>query len=111
MPPIVTTNAVILCSHGGLVTLIPNQAQVSIAGGMVLCEPGLVGAPIAGCTLAPSPVTKPCMAVVSTLPGSSAPTVQVAGLPPYLATLSGITDSVPPGTIAVVFPGQVVVQA
>jgi hypothetical protein len=111
MPPIVTSNAVILCSHGGVVTAIPGQAQVSISGGLVLCEPDLVGAPIAGCAQPATAVTKPCTTVVSTLPGSSAPTIQVAGRPPYLATLSGITDGVPPGTIMVAFPGQVVVQA
>lgn len=111
MPPLVTTHAIILCSHGGVVAPIPGQAQVSIAGGLVLCEPALVGAPIAGCSQPPTPATKPCTTVVSTLPGSSAPNIQVAGRPPYLATLSGVTDGVPPGTIMVAFPGQVVVQA
>lgn len=106
-----TANSVIVCSHGGTVIPIPGQAQVSITGSPVLCEPDLVGAPIVGCTQAPSPTTKPCTTVVSTLPGSSAPNVQVAGRPPYLETLSGPTDGVPPGTIMVTFPGQTVVQA
>ena len=34
-----------------------------------------------------------------------------AGAPVLLATLSGITDGVPPGTIMVVSPGQATVQA
>ena len=70
MPPIVTTNATIVCIHGGQVTLLPRQVQVQIQGGNVLCEGDLSGAPIVGCAQPPSPGTKPCTLVVSTLPGS-----------------------------------------
>ncbi|QEC48471.1 hypothetical protein FSW04_13435 [Baekduia soli] len=111
MPPIVTTNATIMCVHGGQVMLVPKQTQVTIQGGSVLCEGDLSGAPIVGCALAPSPGTKPCTTVISTLPGSSAPTVSVLGRPVLLATLSGMTDAVPPGTIMVASPGQATVQA
>jgi hypothetical protein len=111
MPPIVTTNATIMCSHGGQVTLIPKQAQVTIQGGSVLCEGDLSGAPIIGCLQPPTPATKPCTMVISTLPGSSAPTVLALGRPVLLATLSGMTDGVPPGTIMVASPGQATVQA
>jgi hypothetical protein len=110
LPPIVTTNATILCVHGGRVTLIPKQAQVTIQGGAVMCEPDLVGAPIIGCAQPPSPSSKPCTTVVSTLPGSSSPKVMVGGRPAYVATLSGMTDGVPPGAIMVVTPGQTAVQ-
>ena len=34
-----------------------------------------------------------------------------AGAPVLLATLSGITDGVPPGALIVVSPGQTTVQA
>jgi hypothetical protein len=111
MPLIVTTNATIMCSHGGQVTLIPKQAQVTIQGGSVLCEGDLSGAPIIGCLQPPSPGSKPCTMVVSTLPGSSAPTVLVLGRPVLLQTLTGLTDGVPPGTIMVANPGQATVQA
>jgi hypothetical protein len=111
MPPIVTSNATILCVHGGKVTLIPKQMQVLAGGGPILCEPDLVGSPIVGCALVPSPSTKPCTAVVSTLPGSTSLKVVVGGRPAYVASLSGMTDGVPPGTIMVVDPGQTTVQA
>ena len=111
MPPIVTANAVILCTHGGIVTLRPSQLSVLAGGGAVLCEPDLVGAAIVGCSQPVTLATKPCTTVLSTLPGASSPKVLVGGRPAYLATLSGLTDGVPPGTIQVVFPGQVVVQA
>ncbi len=111
MPPVLTSSATVMCSHGGRVTLIPRQVTVGIQGGMVMCEPDLMGAPIVGCAQPPTPTTKPCTAVVSTLPGSSNPRVLVAGRPVYLATVQGVTDGVPPGTLLVVFPGQAAVQA
>jgi len=110
MPPLVTTNATILCSHGGRVTLVPRQTAVMAGGAPVLCEPDLVGAPIVGCPQI-SATTKPCTTVVSTIPGAStSPRVQVQGRPAYVATLNGVTDGVPPGTLTVVNPGQTTVQ-
>jgi hypothetical protein len=35
----------------------------------------------------------------------------VGGRPAYTSALSGMTDGVPPGTISVVDPGQMVVSA
>jgi hypothetical protein len=99
-----------MCAHGGQVTLLPKQTQVTAGGAPILCEPDLVGAPIVGCTLVPSVSTKPCTTVVSTLPGSTSMKVMVGGKPAYLATLQGITDAVPPGTIMCVSPGQMTVQ-
>jgi hypothetical protein len=111
MPPIVTSAATITCIHGGQVTLIPKQTQVLAGGSPILCEPDLVGSPIIGCAQPPTPATKPCTTVVSTIPGAStSPKVKVGGRPAYVATLSGLTDGVPPGAIMVVNPGQVVVQ-
>jgi hypothetical protein len=97
--------------HGGIVTLIPNQMQVTIQGGAVLCDPDLAGAPIVGCAQPPTPSTKPCTLVVSTLPGSTSLKVTVGGRPVYVATLAGLTDGVPPGGLIVSFPGQTIVQA
>jgi hypothetical protein len=111
MPPVLTVSAIITCDHAGIVIPVPSQVQVLAGGGIVLVEPDLVGAPIVGCTTPPTPATKPCTTVVSTMPGSSAPNVLVAGRPVYLVTLVGITDGVPPGTIKVTVPGQIIVQA
>jgi hypothetical protein len=111
VPPVVTTNATIMCIHGGRVMLVPKQTSVQVQGGMVLCEGDLVGAPIVGCAQPPTIASKPCTLVVSTLPGGSSPRVTVAGRPAHIATLSGITDGVPPGAIMVASPGQMAVQA
>lgn len=110
MPPVITTNSMIMCTHGGRVTLMPRQTQVQIQGGFVLCEPDLVGAPIIGCMQPPSLTSKPCTTVVSTFPGSSSLKVKVGGRPAYVATLTGITDGVPPGALIVASPGQASVQ-
>jgi hypothetical protein len=109
MAPIITSNAIITCVHGGQVMLIPKQMQVSIQGGSVMCEPDLVGSVIVGCAQPPTPSTKPCTTVLSTFPGSSDPQITVGGRPAYIATLSGVTDGVPPGAIMVADPGQTLV--
>ena len=111
MPPIVTTAATITCIHGGQVVLTPKQTQVTIAGNPVLREGDLAGAPILGCLQPPTPATKPCTAVISTLPGSASTRVMAAGAPVLLATLTGITDGVPPGGLLVISPGQATVKA
>jgi hypothetical protein len=110
VPPLLNANAVILCSHGGKVSAIPGQVQVLAGGAPVLCVPDLMGAPIAGCPVPPTPATKPCTTVVAVLPPSWSLKVLVGGKPPYVATLVGITDGVPPGALTLVSPGQVVVQ-
>lgn len=112
MPFVLTTNAVITCPHGGVVTLIPKQQVVSIQGGFVLCFGDLVGAPIVGCPQI-GPGIKPCTTVLATLPGSVAPKVLVAGRPVHLQMpMPASTDGVPPGmTLLVTFAGQSLVQA
>jgi hypothetical protein len=107
----VTTGATITCIHGGQVILTPRQTTVTIAGNPVLREGDLAGAPILGCLQPPTPATKPCTAVISTLPGSASTRVMAAGAPVLLATLTGITDGVPPGGLLVISPGQATVQA
>lgn len=108
---VVTTNARIVCAHGGQVTLIPKQTTVTVAGAPVLRESDIMGSPIVGCAQPPSVSTKPCTLVVSILPGGSAPTVSAGGMPVHLDSLSGMTDGVPPGTVMVVSAGQTTVQA
>jgi hypothetical protein len=109
--PVLTSNAVITCMHGGHVTLIPSQVKAICQGGSALCVPDLVGAPIVGCPQPPSTNTKPCTMVTASLPGSFSTTFLVEGRPVYLATLVGITDGVPPAGLVVVSPGQVGTQA
>jgi hypothetical protein len=110
MPPLLTADAVILCSHGGRVAAVPSQTTVLAAGAPVLCLSDLMGAPVIGCTLAPTPATKPCTATVMPLPGSWSMKVSVAGRPALTAMARGMTDAVPPGTFQVVFPGQMIAE-
>jgi len=106
MPPLVTSNAIMMCNHGGRVQVIPKQMQVSVQGGFVLCDPDLIGSPITGCQIKVTAFTSPCTVIVETLPGSTSETVAVAGRPAYLQTLVGITNGRPPGEVTVIFPGQ-----
>jgi hypothetical protein len=110
LPPLLNANAVILCSHGGKVNPIPGQSKVLAGGAPVLCVPDLVGAPIAGCPVAPTPATKPCTTVVAVTPPSWSLKVSVDGKPVYVASLVGVTDGVPPGSLSLVFAGQTTVQ-
>jgi hypothetical protein len=110
MPPLVNVNAVIMCAHGGKVMLVPKQTVVTAGGAPVLCEGDLVGAPIVGCAQPPSPGTKPCTMVASTLPGGTSLKAVAGGRPVHVQTLSGLTDGVPPAPIMVTSPGQMTVQ-
>ena len=110
MPPLITAAAEIICVHGGRVVPVPSQQQLLIGGSPVLCVPDLQGAPIVGCPVPPTPVTKPCTTVAAVLPGSWSMRVAVGGRFAYMQTLVGLTDGVPPGAIQCLFAGQVIVQ-
>jgi hypothetical protein len=108
-----TAAAVVTCIHGGTVIIQPSQTIVTIQGMPVLTVPDLVGAAIVGCALAPSPSTVPCTAVVLTDPVISAsPTSIIGGKPAYIAQSvgapGGLTNSVPPGMIICINPGQLI---
>ena len=110
MPLILTAGASIQCAHGGRVQIVPRQQQVTAGGSPVLCEGDLMGAPIVGCAQPPSPSTKPCTMLVSTLPGSASMRVRVNGRGVHLMTLSGMTDGVPPAPVMVTSAGQTTVD-
>ena len=110
MPFILNAGARLMCAHGGQVTVIPKQFQVLVGGMPALAEPDLLGSPIVGCAIPPTPATKPCTAIVSSLPGGQSLKVMIGGRPALLDTYQGLTDGVPPGNVMVVFAGQVVVM-
>jgi hypothetical protein len=111
MPLMLNAEAVIMCVHGGRVVPIPSQTLVLIEGTPALRLVDLVGAPVVGCPLPWGHGTKPCTATIAPLPGSWSLTVEVVGGPALLATATGMTNSFPPGTFGVRFPGQLTVQA
>jgi uncharacterized Zn-binding protein involved in type VI secretion len=111
---VLNAEAIIMCDHGGQVTLIPKQTSVLVGGAPALRLGDVMGSPIVGCALPPTPVTVPCTVVVSEIPipgvGASL-TGMCGGQPLLLEGLTGITDSVPPATIMVVDAGQETVTA
>jgi hypothetical protein len=108
--PILNASAKIMCAHGGQVTLIPKQVTVLAGGAPVLRVGDLVGSPIVGCALPPTPTTAPCLAVASEIPipmTGMNPQILVGGKPVLLAGINGLTSGVPPAPLVVAFPGQV----
>lgn len=103
-----------MCIHGGKVEVIPKQFTVLVGGAPALRVGDVMGSPIVGCPVPPTPATKPCTTVVSEIPipavGASM-TAMAGGQPLLLEGLSGVTDGVPPGTIMVDFAGQTTVTA
>jgi hypothetical protein len=111
VPLILTSEGAVICPHAGRVTLIPRQLNVLAQTGYVMREADIVGAPIVGCRKPFGPGSAPCRTVVEVFPGSTSTVVAVGGQPVCLETLTGLTDGVPPATIVVAFPGQIVVEA
>jgi hypothetical protein len=106
MPLPLTSAATIMCAHGGRVAIVPRQFAVLAGGSPVVCVPDLIGAPIVGCALPPTPATKPCTTVAVVFPGSWSTKILVGGRPAYLQTLTGLTDGVPPSPVTVISPGS-----
>src|SRR5262245_10764839 len=108
MPFVLTSNAILMCPHGGHVQVIPQQFKVLAGGAPVLRVIDLEGAPIIGCPVPPTPATVPCTAVDVVTPTS---TVLVLGEPVLVDPVVALTDGVPPGPVTVIEPGQAIVQA
>jgi len=108
---VLTSEAVIMCAHGGNVQLIPHQEKVTIQGAPVLCLGDLLAAPIVGCPVVVSPTTKPCTTVAAPLPGSVSTTMFIEGMPVHLDSFTAATDGVPPAIVSVASAGQEIVQA
>jgi hypothetical protein len=99
--PALNSSAVITCTHGGKVTAIPKQMQVTMGGSPALRLTDLMGSPII-CTVPPTPSTKPCLTVVAPPQIWASKTVTVGGLPLLMQMPgpSGTTDGVPPVPMA-----------
>jgi hypothetical protein len=114
--PALNGSAVIQCfppPHGGKVTVIPKQFQVTIGGQPALRLADIPGSVVAGCPVVPTPAgTKPCTSVVAPPAAWASKTVMVGGQPllMQMPAPSPATDSVPPGTIMCTFAGQATVM-
>jgi hypothetical protein len=97
MPKALTVGSSLVCAHGGTVVLKPSQSILTVDGSAVLVVGDLDGAPISGCptpvSVAPAPVTKPCLTVVSMTSPPSAK-LSVGGKPVLIDTAQGLTDGV-----------------
>jgi hypothetical protein len=110
MPAILNTNAVLLCSHGGKVVLRASQTGVEAGNAPVLCVPDLTGASIVGCPVPRTKYTSPCTQVIVVFGSSWSGHVTVGERPVYISTVAGITNGRPPGSLSLVFAGQVIAE-
>lgn len=110
MPLVLTADALIVCSHLGTIQPGAGQQALTADGAQVLVAADLAGVPVSGCQQPVSSTTKPCTTVISVLAGPAA-TLRAGGQPALLATASGATDSVPPGTWSVQSAGQTTLHA
>lgn len=103
--------AVIRCSHGGTVTVIPSQQRLKPGGQPVLVESDLMRAAIAGCTNTDARAGQvPCLRIVSVTAGL-ARRLKVGGEPVVLEDASGRTTSTPPGSFSISSAGQTKLRA
>ena len=112
--PVLNSNAVIMCIHGGKVTVIPKQFTVQVGGAPAICVGDLMGSPIAGCAQVPTPAgTAPCL-VVAMDPMPWASKKMMVGGKPVLTQMpgpGGLTSGNPPGMIICSYAGQTAVVA
>jgi hypothetical protein len=114
MPKVLTTAAMVVCSHQGRLQ-IPSagQSQLKVGTDFVLIDGDLVGKSISGCLNNPtpgSPSLKPCTSTTSMIAGA-ATKLKVGTSPVLLENANGMTDSVPPGTWSVQSAGQTKLEA
>lgn len=95
--PALNCNAVVQCTHGGKVTIIPKLPTVTIGGAPALRLTDLMGSPII-CPVPPTPASKPCLVVAAPPQMWASKTVTVGKLPllMQMPAPSGTTDGVPP---------------
>lgn len=110
---VLTVDALLLCDHGGKVSIGARQSWVTIAG-----RPVLVATDPEGCSISGCPNTNPLLGLklcTRTLPvtGGYSSFVRIDGRAVCLDTVTGLTDGTPPGvvTYTVKHPGQALARS
>lgn len=93
----VTAKAVITCGHAGRVENLPSRDWVTVETIPILVEPDPEGRHITACPNY-GPTIKPCAKTLKVAKGYST-LVRIDGHPVVLASLQGLTDGTPPGTV------------
>lgn len=107
MPPLLNTNAVIQCAHGGKFVVVPRGPRAVVGGAPGLTVADLPGVIAAGCAFNVSGVPAPCV-ITSVLAGMS-PHVTDHGAPAVTqAVVCATSNGVP--SLPVASAGQVTVH-
>lgn len=106
-----TENGALHCLHpgAGRVAVAQGSHFVRINGARVHVEPNTLGRGIGGCKHPASTNSKPCSSTL-TVNGGYSHFIRIAGKAVCLASIGGVTDSVPPSTYRVSYPGQALVR-
>jgi hypothetical protein len=112
MAKVLTTAATVVCSHAssGTVKVGDGQAALKVDGNAVLVKGDVVGKTISDCNVQTTNTTSPCT-TAGLLAAGEATKLKVKGKSVLLATATGATDSVPPGTWSVTKAGQAKLDA
>lgn len=112
MPPLLNSNAVIQCAHGGKYSIIPKGPRPMVAGGMGVLEIDLApGPPAAGCTFNIAGAPAPCIPLK--VAAGLSTKVLYNGMPllTQMVTVMASPPSAPPVSLPCASAGQVQVQA
>lgn len=106
-----TENGALHCLHPGAgnVDMARGADFVHINGARVHIQPNPLARSIGGCKHPGSTNSKPCTSTLTVNSGYST-FVRIGGHPVCLATVTGVTDSVPPSSYRVSYPGQAMVR-
>src|SRR4051794_6970653 len=96
--------AILQCTHGGRVMLIPPPFRsLWTMNSPVVTEPDLLKAPIIGCPQI-GPGLKPCTKITVILMGKALQ-IQIDGEVPILDSLRAMTDGSAPGIVTAMYDG------
>ena len=108
-----TENGALHCLHpgAGKVDIAAGSHFVRVNGAPVHIQPNPLARAISGCKHPASTNSKPCTATLSVDAAGYSVFIQIEGKPICLSSVVGITDSVPPSSYKVSYPGQALVKS
>jgi len=113
VPPLLNTNAIIMCSHGGTFKIAPGMGMMVKAQQMptlTIADVATGSMPMTPCPfVTPAGVPAPCIKLAAAT-GGMATAVMIKGVPALLQTTMFMTIGPMPVPAQVTFPGNMTVQ-
>jgi hypothetical protein len=99
MPAVLTTGSTVGCGHSPGKVSTSSTAKLRVGTDAVLIETSIKGKSVSSCSTQTTDKTSPCKTVSSVASGL-ATKLTAGGKPVALATIVGVTDGVPPGSLS-----------